>query len=190
LWAGIASAIGTAYSRDLRDIDLIAAIYKSVSDIEVSTMPNFLARSRLTDENQEFRSIYPLVDHIVENIGFRSADTRDLIEQASRRAANGYRELVSRGLITDPIIETTLGIAVLSFIPFSIVKRTERGRVVYRRIRAAAWSYQRKTRSGGHVEMNLTFKVASIAGALKAGLVAAYNEAMKEKENDKEMPSS
>jgi hypothetical protein len=59
------------------------------------------------------------------------------------------------------------------------VKRTKNGRIVYRKIQAALWKYERQKQLGGGWQTNVTFETARIAKALKTGLVAAYHEATK-----------
>jgi hypothetical protein len=109
----------------------------------------------------------------------RSRYNANIIEDLNSIIINGYRELLNAGLITDPVIETVLGLAILSFMPFSIVKRTKNGRIVYRKVQAALWKYERAKRSGGAAETNLTLEAARIAKALKVGLISAYHEATK-----------
>ena len=82
-------------------------------------------------------------------------------------------------LITDPVIEPILGLAILPFVPFSIVKRTKNGRVVYRKIQAALWKYERAKRSG-LVETNVTFEAARISKVIKTSLIAGWHEATEE----------
>jgi hypothetical protein len=108
----------------------------------------------------------------------------DIIIGINENMKRGYQELLISGLISDPIIETTLFLTVLSFIPFSIVKRTKNGKVVYRKIQAAFWKYERQQRSGGSVQTNWTFEAIRIARAIKAGLTAGFHEATKEDEPD------
>jgi hypothetical protein len=91
----------------------------------------------------------------------------------------GYDELLTAGLISDPVIDYHLAIAILSFLPFSISTRTHKGRVVYRKIQATLWKYKRERLSGGDIQTNLTFEVARIARAIKIGLTVAYHEATK-----------
>jgi len=195
VWAGVAFAIAQHTinaPRELRDVDLMSAIYRTVSEIPVPEGPLFLfprpvGHGDPTDENWEFRAIFLLAHRILSNAGVQFATPHSLLEEASKSARAGYHELISRELITDPIIETTLGIAILSLMPFSIVTRTEKGRLVYTKIQAAMWNYQREIKKN-QVETNLTFRVARIAKTLKVGLIAAYNEATKQRQGDEEEP--
>jgi hypothetical protein len=91
----------------------------------------------------------------------------------------GYKELRENHFIVDPVIETTIGLAIMSLIPFKYVKKTKRGQIAYRKIQAGAWKYEWSRKAGGHVQTQLTFEVARIAKALKIGVVAAYHEAAK-----------
>jgi len=99
---------------------------------------------------------------------------------------NGYRRLYLDEIITDPVIESIVGfgIAILPFVPFSIVKRTNKGRVVYRKIQAALWKYERTKTTGGHVQTNLTLEAARIARVIKTSLIAGWHEATKPAEGD------
>jgi hypothetical protein len=91
----------------------------------------------------------------------------------------GNFRLIRAELITDPVIEATLALAILPFVPFSIVKRTQKGRIVYRKIQAGLWKYERSKKAGGDTQVQLTFEAARIAKVIKAGLVAAYHETTK-----------
>jgi hypothetical protein len=113
------------------------------------------------------------------------APDTQFFDNASANIYRGFRELRSNNFITDPIIETVLSLAILSIVPFSIVKRTKNGRLVYRKIQDGLWKYQ-CDRRGGHSQVNLTFEVARIAKALKVGLTAAYHEALKSEGDEPE----
>ena len=52
----------------------------------------------------------------------------DKIPEYSSDIQSGYKQLWNTGLITDPFIEVSMGLAILGFVPFSITKRTEKGR--------------------------------------------------------------
>lgn len=71
----------------------------------------------------------------------------DVVSKISTDIFAGYNNLFYSGLISDPVIETTLALAILPFVPFSIVKRTKKGQIVYRKIQAGLWKYERERRS-------------------------------------------
>lgn len=98
----------------------------------------------------------------------------------------GYTELYTNQLVTDPIIEAALAVAILSFVPFSFVKRTKDGRVVYRKIQASLWKYERSRKSGAVTQVDLTLKTARIAKVVKAALVSAWSEATKDEDDEPE----
>jgi hypothetical protein len=110
------------------------------------------------------------------NIDIPNGEVARLVDEAIE---TGYNELLLADLITDPIIETTLALAILPFVPFSIVKRTQKGQVVYRKLQAFAWKWEQVRLRGGTIQTNLTFEVARIANAIKVGLTAAIHETTK-----------
>jgi hypothetical protein len=57
--------------------------------------------------------------------------------------------------------------------------RTKKGQIVYRKIQAGLWKYERGRRPGGDMQTNVTFEAARIAKAIKVGLTAAFHEATK-----------
>jgi hypothetical protein len=113
----------------------------------------------------------------------RSANYQDALPMAvaaiNASIRHGHQELMEADLITDPVIDPMLGFAILPFVPFSIVKRTKNGEVVYRRIQAGLWKYERARGKGGIMDVNLTFETARIARTLKKAVVAAYHEITK-----------
>jgi hypothetical protein len=123
--------------------------------------------------------IKSLADAVRQSQTYQEISYKDLITEVNNNIYYGYNELLKSNLINDPVIETTLALAILPFVPFSIVKRTKSGRIVYHKIQAGLWKYERLRRSGGDVQTNVTFEAARIAKAIKVGLVAAYHEATK-----------
>jgi hypothetical protein len=116
-----------------------------------------------------------LINNILNKLGNEiSESTR--VSHINAYIKSGYDELLERSWIIDPIIETTLGLAILSLVPFSFVSRTKKGQLEYRKIQAAAWKYE-LSRKKGDVQINLTFEAVRIAKALKVGIIAAYQQA-------------
>jgi hypothetical protein len=101
------------------------------------------------------------------------------IERVNEHILQGYNRCRELGLISDPVIEVGLGIAILGFVPFNIQKRTKAGHVVYRKIQAGLWKYEQERRRDGATKTSLTFAAARIARAFKTGLIAAYHDATK-----------
>jgi hypothetical protein len=100
----------------------------------------------------------------------------ELTNKVNQNIQTGYKELLDKELITDPVIELSLGLCILSgFMPFSIVKRTKNGEEVSLEITAQMWKYERIKRSGNVTETNVTLEAARIARALKTGLITAWN---------------
>ena len=127
----------------------------------------------------DIRTVSNIIESFLKTFVPQSIDYSILLSDINSSIDDGYRYLVRAGLITDPVIEATLALAILGLFPFSIVKRTNKGQVVYRKFQAALWKYEHDKRAGGVIETNLTFEAARIAKALKVGLISAYNEATK-----------
>ena len=108
-------------------------------------------------------------------------------EELNRSLQLGYEYAVDNDLIVDPIVEATLGIAILSLVPFSFVARTRKGQSVYRKIQAGLWRYERIRRKEGEVEVSITFETARIAKILKVGITAAYRAATREAGEEPEL---
>jgi hypothetical protein len=198
VWAGLAAFLaehpGVDIENRFRDVDIVAAIYRAVSahpknlsepNIPNVTYNNYNVSFDISDISirntfRRMNVLFNSVSNEILGVAFAAAPMGDVDPQmVSQYISNGYNELRDAGLISDPVIETTLALAILSFVPFSIVQRTKNGRVVYRKIQAGLWKYERARRSGGETQTNLTFKAARIAKAIKVGLIAAYHEATK-----------
>jgi hypothetical protein len=183
-WAVLASVI--AENKILpSDLEITSAIYNFIASNPFTINPSppqfimqdtrFHVAANLS--NQAFADY--LLNYLLTHFAGMSAASPNAIVSFNTRMRDGYRFLHETGLITDPIIETILGLAILPFVPFSIVKRTKNGRVVHRKIRAALWKYERAKRAGV-VETNLTFEAARIAKVIKCSLVAGWHEATKD----------
>jgi hypothetical protein len=107
-------------------------------------------------------------------------------DQVNHFIRSGYEELRQKALITDPVIEATLGVAFLSILPLSYVKRTKKGQLEHLKIQAALWKYERSRRSGGALQTSLTFEAARFAKILKIGIAAAYDQATKDEGDEPE----
>jgi hypothetical protein len=196
LWAGVASVIAQHSSIRLAklptDIEIYKKLYEIISGywilggtlsgnslIHVEKPSNPLFAKHIYVINDEILRSSVLVEDLLEAFLVPPINYEDLRIDLNANIHQGYEQLLRANLISDPVIEAALGIAILGCLPFSIVKRTRNGNVVYRKLQAALWKYERQKRSGGLTETNVTFEAARIAKALKTGLVAAYHEATK-----------
>jgi hypothetical protein len=206
VWAGVAASIARAQKlKDTRieDIDIHAAIYTTVAQRQRFVKYNSELVPRIYDGKlylqimegaDESTLCYQIVRDILRKLELIATDDDgvNVGHEISSVINSGYFELLRDDLVSDPVIETTLGLAILSALPFSFVKRTRKGQLEYKKIQAAAWKYEWSRKSGGEVQMNLTFEAARIAKALKVGIVAAYHQATngESDEPDEPLPDS
>src|SRR6516165_7242242 len=69
---------------------------------------------------------------------FPNSSFADSINQHVER---GYNELLQADLITDPIVETTLALVILPFVPIFHREADQKRQVIYRKIQAGLWKY-------------------------------------------------
>jgi hypothetical protein len=209
IWGGVAVFIArSAQPSRVEDIAIHSAIYSAMARDDVfpsdkktdesSLLPFMKVESRIHDvtslkydvTNIQYRhydrECVAIISAILRNLGLGVSD-RTCAEQINSYIKLRYEEVLSQSLIIDPIIETTLGLGILSLLPFSFVKRTKKGQLEYRKIQAAVWKYE-WSRKRGDVQTNLTFEAARIAKALKVGIIAAYHEATSSEGDEPEDP--
>jgi hypothetical protein len=179
IWAAAAVLIAQYSRRRVDDLGIQTAIYTSVvrnieSVSHSNNLPSFDHKNKSVQYVNEASVSYSIVNSLLLNINLPKMGEQHYLDEIIQ---SGYAELLGKALIVDPVIETTLGLAILSLVPFSFVKRTKRGQLEYQKIQAAAWKYEWSRKRGGDVQTNLTFEVARIAKALKVGIVAAYHHA-------------
>jgi hypothetical protein len=199
LWAGVAVLIakvssgafpGVAWPRkNLDDIELLATLYQVVSDHRETLRENYtttptlhlnssatgLQCSLAPQENECVR----VLDDLLQKL-FPVYPRNECVMEINRAINAGYQELIKSGLLTDPIIETSIALAILSFVPFSMTRRTKKGRLAYLKMRSAIWSYERQRTTGGEVRTDWRFEAARIAKALKSGVATAFHELTKD----------
>jgi hypothetical protein len=199
-WATIATALAEATPR-IEDVSVETALFASIAEhrpaiVSYAKCPSW----NLFLEDVSVRDLARLIQWSVWQRLEPSADkqaglaqgvenpstaydvhrfTHSALASFTDKISSGYQSLIDAELITDPIIETSLALAVLGVTPFSIVKRTRRGQVIYRKLQAGLWKYERKRNVTGDIETNVTFEAARIARAIKVGLIAAWHSATK-----------
>lgn len=94
------------------------------------------------------------------------------LEEIVERTNYAFKRLVERGLIEDPIeiAAGSVAIAVLGFIPYGFTTKTRRGRVVYRKISAPYWTYERKKIRNEQVS-TFNIRLVKFLSALKKALI-------------------
>jgi hypothetical protein len=194
VWAAVAAYIAmNSQAKRIASIEIQSAVYSAVngysaliegnsSDIPFIRTPISIgidSNSRQTaisglDQYGIFSILANEILHSLEiTKGPRSVPLPE--DELNTIIQSGYQELLAKELLIDPVIEATIGLAVLGFIPFSFVKRTNKGQLEYRKIQATLWKYEMSRKRSG-VETNITFEVARIAKALKAALVAGFHQ--------------
>src|SRR4051794_4926040 len=195
LWAGIAASLAETVTRGhrLSDIEITSAIYRSVSENRIraatstKSLPKFgleLTPDGLNFDTKETADLRQSVGTniltlLIENLLGHGVTLPSFLVDSNDNIETGYTKCMEMDLISDPIIETTLGIAILGFIPFSFVKKTRKGHLVYRKIRSGLWKYEKQKNKDGDWETNVTFEATRIARAIKIGITHAYNDATK-----------
>jgi hypothetical protein len=202
-WAAIAAMIAKHYSlretdNRIDDIEIQSAIYRAVSanrgllreytcSLPVFRSDTFSSPIILSYEGYDSDISSLLINNFLNNIGIDfSKYSLSLANELNLALCEGYRELLDQHLISDPVIDATIGIAILSTIPFSFVRRTKDGHAVYLKLHALLWKYEWE-KGRGEATLNLTLETARIAKALKEGLVTAYHHATKG-EGDEPLP--
>jgi hypothetical protein len=188
-------------ARRLEDIDILASLYAAVGrwrpELQKSygslpsLQPDDAKRRKDAPPSQQFfpfqpqiRPTYTVCSNVIGTF-INSLSHMQFLpknglngDDVNKAITDGYRELMEKDLITDPILEG--GLAILGFVPFSVTKKTGKGQAQYLRIRALLWSYERKRTQAGHTEVQFKWEVARIAKAIKSGLASAFHEATKE----------
>jgi len=122
--------------------------------------------------------IYAVLHDLIASFWGPTANLPAIIGQINEAIHKGYEELLNKELISDPILETGLGLAILSMLPFSVTLRTRRGQREYLRLRAALWRYERQN-VRGVIKSDWRFEAARVARVIKTGVIAAFHEATK-----------
>jgi len=101
------------------------------------------------------------------------------LKEIIHRTQNAFDSLLKNGLIEDPleIAAGAVTVGVLGFIPYGFTTKTRRGRVVYRKISAGYWTYERNVRNGV-VETNFNFRLVKLLRAFKKALIEVSQEGM------------
>ena len=202
VWAAVAAFLADVYENSgsvererLSDVGIVSALYSATARTQhrleghYGTIPKLDLDKGDEKRPPSFRIYGPHNNRgkMAEDVllGFLDAvvpfmsDRREIVERINSAMTEGYRELLGRELISDPILEAGLTFAILSVIPFSMTRRTYKGRRVYLRVRAAPWEYEKRRRPGGEERVEVRFETARIARVIKTGTVAAFHEATK-----------
>ena len=205
VWGGLASYIAKqcgGVGRRIDDIELNSVIYSSVYRMVSSNVLFYGAEGRGTSFNfghkYHDKMFNNLSSSILDSFGMLDLKAADptlldgsldieayrqlweyLFGNFHSNAQIGYVELRKLHFVTDPVIETTLGLAIISLVPFSFVKKTRAGELQYRKIQAALWKYEWSRTQNDEVELNVTLEAARIAKTIKVGLAAAFHQATK-----------
>lgn len=203
LWAGAAAALGVytvELGETLSNVNILSALYQIVSHslddlrslysdpprllrgptpfFAVEAGPGRVLSPPMHIRGDQQRAFCRIAFDLAEKLlGEERLD--GFGETVNDAVQSGYSGLVERNLISDPILETGLAFAILSFMPFSVTRRTKKGRQVYLKLQSMLWRYEREHRRDGSAEVNVTFEAARIARVLKTGVVAAVHEATK-----------
>jgi hypothetical protein len=105
-------------------------------------------------------------------------DCHDLsLEEVISQTQLAFESLLHKGLIEDPIeiAAGTIAIAVLGFIPFGFTTKTRRGRVVYRKVSATYWTYERKRVRNEDVRQ-FSIRLIKVLSAFKTALIEASQD--------------
>ena len=198
VWAALAAHIVEQSGRKrIEDINIQSSVYTALASCRLvvddylssppkirlgPTKPNIPGRvpvnphTTIEVEPLSAHDIYALIaKQILTELGVDSGQRGLPIDELNDLIDVGFKDLITRDLITDPVIEGAIFLAVMGLVPFNFVKRTDKGEVEYRKIRAALWQYER-SRKRGKVETKVNLEVVRIAKALKAALTAGFHQ--------------
>lgn len=67
------------------------------------------------------------------------------LNEVYKEVEEAYKSTIRRGLIKDPVLTEFLGygLCVLGFIPHGFTQKTSKGKIVYKKIQALYWSYEK-----------------------------------------------
>lgn len=99
------------------------------------------------------------------------------------RTQVAFESSIAKGLIEDPleIAAGVVTVGVLGFIPYGFTVKTRRGRVVYRKITAGYWTYERRVGNGTD-EKHFNFRLAKLLEAFKTALIRVSQDGVDDPE--------
>jgi hypothetical protein len=185
IWAGVAAELAKREEfSDAIDTSIKTALYSALASmslpLEEPKLPRFPVDGAAGP--REIQGSYYLLNWCLRSF-LDEAEVQaddDFIRNVDKNIDVGYQTCLDLNLISDPVIEMTMGLAILGLVPFSIVKRTKDGEVVYKKIQAGLWKYEREKRRGGIEHTSVSFTAARIARAMKTGLISAWHDATKD----------
>jgi hypothetical protein len=186
VWAALATYIVEhSGQKRIEDIELQSAVYKALVNYRLvvqdylSLPPKIRptkAHTTIEVEPLGAHDIYALIGkQILTELQIGSGRSDLPTGELNELIDVGFNDLIARDLITDPIIEGAIFLAVIGLVPFNFVNKTDKGEVEYLKIRAALWRYER-SRKRGKVETNINLEVVRIAKVLKAALTAGFHQ--------------
>ncbi len=117
---------------------------------------------------------------LIRNAGVKGdASVYDIAEGIVPKMVQAERELISKGLIEDPIELMVGGItlAALGLIPIGWTRKTQQGKLVAAKINALFWKYERTT-VGDTTTTNAEFQLLRILKAFHSGVIGSFKKIM------------
>jgi hypothetical protein len=101
--------------------------------------------------------------------------------ELAHSARLAYETLTRKGLIQDPleILVGGLLVGVMGLVPVSFTSRTKAGKVVYRKMKAAYWEWEKSERRGITTQ-KIEFRLLKLLKAFRAGAVSGFKTALQE----------
>lgn len=152
------------------DVEPIHHAYnRAVQDNLVILRDKYQATFLSFDEELSDKAIFQkLFDSFLMHLDCHELSLREVVSHTQ----HAFDSLLQKGLIEDPIeiAAGTVAIAVLGFIPFGFTTKTRRGRVVYRKVSATYWTYERKRVRNEDVT-KFSIRLVKVLSAFKQALI-------------------
>lgn len=126
------------------------------------------------DDRELFRDLLKMY---LSELGCNGLHFEDVVS----RTNHAFDSLIEKQLIEDPLELAAGGalLAVVGLLPYGFTTKTRRGRVVYRKIEAMYWAYEKRVVRGEETT-KYVFRLAKYLKAFKRAFVAAAQEELDE----------
>lgn len=160
-------SIYKAYERAVsKNVDLLRKKYCSPSlDYDSDTLDRAIFEQLVTD--------------FLAELDCSEIELKEII----KKTQIAFDSLIAKGLIEDPL-EIAAGIVtlgVLGFVPYGFTTKTRKGRVVYRKVTAGYWTYERRVQNGIDAK-HFNFRLAKLLSAFKRALIEVSQEGVDDPE--------
>lgn len=173
LWGVVLSKL--VRDKKIEPSEVIRAYDYAIKNNRQLIRDNYSKLSFQDDQIQNSKTNIPhlILTDFVNEFGY----DEEFISKAKEQTTETYKSLVDRKIIEDPIVESVFGIplAVAGFIPYGFTKKTRKGEVISRKIKAPLWKYEYEQKDD---EQNYEFKLRllKVLNAFKEALIKITEE--------------